>query len=158
MDKKTKEPKQVGDPAWVLFEKCMRGDSSDNVFSAYPGVRTKGTRNQIGLTEAFADKSKKGFNWNNLMLQRWTDHDGVEHKVGDDYERNRQLIDLTAQPDDIKVTVDQCIREQISHQDVGQVGVRFMRFCGKFELTRASEQAEQYSRWLNATYQGALND
>lgn len=158
IDKKTKAPKQVGDPAWLLFEKCMRGDTSDNVFSAYPGVRVKGTRNHIGLQEAFADKSKKGFNWNNLMLQRWTDHEGAEHKVGVDYERNRQLIDLTAQPQEIKDVVDQCIREQISHRDVGQVGVRFMKFCGKFELNRASEQAEQYGRWLNATYQGVLND
>ena len=33
----------------------MRGDSTDNVFSAYPGVRTKGTRNKVGLQEAFED-------------------------------------------------------------------------------------------------------
>jgi len=158
IDKKTKQPKAVPDPQWLLFEKCMRGDTSDNVFSAYPGVRTKSTRNHIGLTEAFADKDKKGYNWNNLMLQRWTDHEGQEHRVCDDYERNRLLIDLTAQPDAIKDAVDQAIREQITHRDVGQVGVRFMKFCGKFELNRASEQAEQYSRWLNITYQGVLND
>jgi 5'-3' exonuclease len=158
MDKKTKQPKQVGDPAWLLFEKCMRGDVSDNVFSAFPGVRVKGTKNRVGLQEAWADKDRKGFNWNNLMLQRWTDHADVEHKVGVDYERNRQLIDLTAQPQEVKDIVDQCIREQIASRDVGQVGVRFMRFCGKYELNRASEQAEQYSRWLNATYQGVLND
>ena len=35
IDKKTKEPKSIPDPAWILFEKCMRGDSSDNVFSAF---------------------------------------------------------------------------------------------------------------------------
>ena len=143
---------------WVLFLKCMRGDPGDNVFSAYPGVRIKGTKNQVGLTEAFEDRARKGYNWNNLILQRWTDHEGAEHRVGDDYERNCQLIDLTAQPQEIKDTVDQCIREQVSHRDVGQVGVRFMRFCGRFELNRASEQAEQYGRWLNATYQGVLND
>ena len=34
IDKKTKEPKLLGDPEYLLFEKCMRGDSSDNVFSA----------------------------------------------------------------------------------------------------------------------------
>ena len=31
IDKKTKEPKLLGDPEYLLFEKCMRGDSSDNV-------------------------------------------------------------------------------------------------------------------------------
>ena len=58
---------------FMLFEKCMRGDTSDNVFSAYPGVRTKGTKNKVRLIEAFEDRESKGHNWNNMMLQRWTD-------------------------------------------------------------------------------------
>ena len=156
-DKKTKQPKTVPDPAWLLFEKCMRGDSSDNVFSAYPGVREKGTKNKVGLREAFADRERKGYSWNNLMLQRWTDHNGEEHRVMDDYERNRTLIDLTAQPDEIKLVVDTAIREQISHKDVGQVGTHFLKFCGKYELTKLSESAESIGRWLNKTYTGALN-
>ena len=41
IDKKTGEPKAAPDPAFMLFEKCMRGDTSDNVFSAFPGVRKK---------------------------------------------------------------------------------------------------------------------
>ena len=157
IDKKTKEPKKTPEPEWLLFEKCMRGDVSDNVFSAFPGVRTRGTKNKVGLLEAYEDRNKKGFAWNNLMLQRWTDHEGQEHRVLDDYERNRQLIDLTAQPDEIKMLVDQAIQEQLSHKDVGQVGVRFMRFCGKFKLERASESADQFGKWLNTTYTGVLN-
>jgi len=157
VDKKTKEPKQIPDPAWLLFEKCMRGDTSDNVFSAFPGVRTKGTKNKVGLQEAFADRTTKGYNWNNMMLQRWTDHNGEEHRVLDDYERNRQLIDLTHQPQAIKDTVDLAIIEQISHKDIGQVGVRFMQFCGKYDLVRCSENAEGFGRWLNETYKGVLN-
>lgn len=158
LDSKTKQPKAGPDPAWLLFEKCMRGDTSDNVFSAYPGVREKSTKNKIGLREAFADRERRGYNWNNLMLQRWTDHNDQEHRVLDDYERNRTLIDLTAQPQAIKDRVDTCIREQISHKDIGQVGIHFMKFCGKYELTKLSDQAENVSRWLNKTYQGVLND
>jgi len=158
IDKKTKQSKGLEDPQWLLFEKCMRGDTSDNVFSAYPGVREKGTKNKVGLREAFADRDRKGYSWNNMMLQRWTDHNGEEHRVLDDYERNRTLIDLTAQPDEIKAKVDQAIREQISHKDVGQVGIHFMRFCGKFELNKLSETAESISRWLNETYKGVLDD
>jgi len=158
IDKKTKQPKTIPDPQWLLFEKCMRGDSSDNVFSAFPGVRTKGTKNKVGLLEAYEDKDKKGYNWNNLMLQRWTDHNGVEHRVLDDYERNCHLIDLTAQPQEIKDKVDSAICEQLSHKDVGQVGVRFMQFCGKYELNKCSEFADQFGRWLNETYKGVLND
>jgi hypothetical protein len=136
----------------------MRGDTSDNVFSAYPGVRVKGTKNKVGLTEAFEDRGRQGYAWNNLMLQRWTDHNGVEHRVLDDYERNRLLIDLNAQPVEIKQQVDESIRSQISHKDIGQVGIRFMKFCGKYDLVKASESAEQYARWLNQTYQGVLDD
>lgn len=158
IDKKTKQAKACPDPAWLLFEKCMRGDSSDNVFSAYPGVREKGTKNKVGLREAFEDRNRQGYAWNNMMLQRWTDHNGEEHRVLDDYERNVTLIDLTAQPDNIKIDVDGAILEQTSHKDVGQVGVRFMQFCGKYELNKCSESADQFGRWLNETYKGVLEN
>jgi hypothetical protein len=92
------------------------------------------------------------------MLQRWTDHNGEEHRVLDDYNRNKTLIDLTAQPESVKQAVDGVIKSQVSHKDIGQVGSHFMKFCGKYELNRISEQATQYGRWLNQTYQGALDD
>jgi 5'-3' exonuclease len=155
-DKKTKEPKLLGDPQWHLFMKCMRGDSSDNVFSAYPGVREKGSKNKVGLTEAYEDRNKQGFNWNNMMLQRWVDHNGVEHRVKDDYERNRVLIDLTAQPQEIKDLVDARIKEGVRTTTIPQVGIHFMKFCGKYELTKISEQADTYAKWLNSPYQGTL--
>jgi hypothetical protein len=158
IDKKKQEPKTIPDPKWLLFEKCMRGDTSDNVFSAFPGVRTKGTKNKVGLQEAFEDKDKQGYNWNNMMLQRWMDHNGAEHRVLDDYNRNVALIDLTAQPDNIKQAVDTCIREQRSDKDVGQVGVRFMQFCGKYDLIKCSESADSFGKWMNETYKGVLND
>lgn len=156
VDKKTKEPKLLGDPQFILFEKCMRGDATDNVFSAYPGVRTKGSKNKVGLIEAYADRDKRGYHWNNLMLQRWTDHEGVEHRVKDDYERNRTLIDLNAQPQDIKDKVDETIRNSVRTTTTPQVGVHFMKFCGRYELTKISEQAEAYAKWLNSPYEGCL--
>jgi 5'-3' exonuclease len=158
IDKKKQEPKTIPDPKWLLFEKCMRGDTSDNVFSAFPGVRTKGTKNKVGLQEAFEDKDRQGYNWNNMMLQRWMDHNGAEHRVLDYYNRNVALIDLTAQPDNIKQAVDGAIREQRSEKDVGQVGVRFMQFCGKYDLIKCSESADSFGRWMNETYKGVLND
>jgi hypothetical protein len=156
VDKKTKEPKTLADPKFILFEKCMRGDGTDNVFSAYPGVRTKGSKNKVGLIEAYADRDKQGFNWNNMMLQRWVDHDGVEHRVRDDYERNKSLIDLTAQPQDIKDKVDGAIRDMVRRNTTSSVGIHFMKFCSKYELTRISDQAETYAKWLNSPYLGSL--
>jgi 5'-3' exonuclease len=156
VDKKTKEPKLLEDPQWLLFKKCMRGDSSDNVFSAYPGVREKGTKNKIGLMEAYADRTKQGFSWNNLMLSRWVDHDNVEHRVKDDYERNRTLIDLTCQPDWVKENVDNAIKTGVRIETTPQVGIHLMKFCGKYELEKISQNAETYSKWLNNPYKGAL--
>ena len=154
---KQKNPKLVEDPQYQLFLKCIRGDVSDNVFSACPGARETGTKNKIGIRDAYEDQGKKGYSWNNFMLQRWTDHNEVEHRVLDDYERNRTLIDLTAQPNDVKQAVDTCIREQVSHKDIGQVGAHFLKFCGKFELTKLSDQAEAVGRWLNQHYTGHLS-
>jgi len=153
IDKKTQLPKPAPNPEWLLFEKCMRGDTSDNVFSAYPGVRTKGTSKKVGLTEAFEDRNSKGFNWNNLMLQRWTDHEGKEHRVLEDYERNRRLIDLTQQPDDIKKIITETITTATSaNKDISQVGIRLMKFCGLYDLKKISEQAASYAEPLNARY------
>jgi 5'-3' exonuclease len=153
VDKKTKEAKAAPDPEWLLFEKCMRGDTSDNVFSAYPGVRTKGSSKKVGLTEAFEDRKSKGFAWNNLMLQRWTDHNGVEHRVLEDYNRNRQLIDLSAQPEDVRAVIKETIDTAIAlDKNVGQVGVKLMKFCGLYDLKKIAEQAQAYAEPLNARY------
>jgi len=153
IDKKTKAAKAAPNPKWLLFEKCMRGDTSDNVFSAYPGVRIKGTKNKVGLTEAFEDKLSKGYAWNNLMLQRWVDHEGVEHRVLEDYERNRRLIDLTAQPDDIRAIINETVNTSIAEdKNINQVGVRLMKFCHLYDLKKISEQAQSYAEPLNARY------
>lgn len=155
---KEKKPKLLEDPEYLLFKKLIRGDAGDNVFTAYPRAPEKGSKNRVGIREAFEDRNKQGFNWNNFMLQRWTDHEGVEQRVRDCYERNKMLIDLTAQPQEIKDLVDQCIRESVRVTTVPQVGIHFMRFCGKYELTKISDQAETYSKWLNSSYQGNVHE
>ena len=151
IDKKTKEAKPAPLPDFMLFEKCMRGDTSDNVFSAYPGVRKKGTKNKVGLIEAYDDKNTKGFNWNNMMLQRWTDHEGVEHRVLDDYNRNVVLCDLTAQPTDIREIIDTTIAD-VEPKQITQVGMRLMKFCAKWDMQRVADQAQYYAPSLAARY------
>ena len=145
-DNKTNKPKEIVNPEWLLFEKCMRGDPTDNVFSAYPKIR----KNK--LLEAFEDRKSKGFAWNNLMLQRWVDHNGDEHRVLNDYERNKQLIDLKHQPDDVKEIIKETIKTNSVAKNVDQVGMRFLKFCGLFDLVKMSEQAQSYAEPLNAKY------
>lgn len=159
LDKKTKEPKLLEDtPDYLLFKKIIRGDSGDNVFTAYPRAPEKGSKNRIGIREAYEDRDRQGFNWNNFMLQRWIDHNGVEQRVRECYERNKTLIDLKAQPQEIKDAVDQRIRESVRVTTTPQVGVHFMKFCGKYELEKISQNAEAYAKWLNAPYQGNIHE
>ena len=157
IDKKTQEPKAIPDPQWLLFEKCMRGDTSDNVFSAYPGVREKGTKNKVGLREAYGDRDSKGYAWNNMMLQRWTDHNGEEHRVLEDYERNRILIDLSAQPDEIKTIIAETISiATTANKNISQVGIRLMKFCNLYDLKKIADQAQAYAEPLNARYSNEI--
>jgi 5'-3' exonuclease len=157
-DKKTGEAKGAPDPTWLLFEKCMRGDTSDNIFSAYPGVREKGTKNKVGLREAFADRASKGYSWNNMMLQKWSDHEGVEHRVLDDYNRNVQLCDLTAQPDDIKKLINETIQaSKDAEKNLSQVGIRLLKYCGEYDLQKISEQVQSYAEPLSARYVNEIN-
>ena len=146
IDKKTGQPKTAPDPEWLLFEKCIRGDSSDNVFTAFPKART------TKIKEAFEDRHNQGFIWNNFMLNRWTDHEGNEQRVKDCYERNKKLIDLSQQPENIKVEVFQNIVEAQNSKKLDQVGVRFMKFCNRYGLTRLSEHPTDHARYLNQAY------
>jgi 5'-3' exonuclease len=149
VDKKTGNEKELPDPEYILFEKCVRGDATDNVFSAYPGARVKGTKNKTGIKEAYEDRNSTGFNYNNFMLQRWVDHNGDEQRVRDCFERNRILIDLTAQPDEIKELIRERISQQKQTEQMKNVGIHFMKFCAKWSLQRMSENPTNYASMLN---------
>jgi 5'-3' exonuclease len=155
---KEKKPKLLEDPEYLLFKKCIRGDSSDNVFTAYPRAPEKGSKNRVGIREAFEDRHAMGFKWNNFMLQKWIDHNGQEVCVRDAYQRNKTLVDLNAQPQEIKDIVDQRIRESVKTVVTPQVGIHLMKFAGKHGLQKIADQAETYAKWLNAPYTGQLNE
>lgn len=146
MDKKSKEPVRPPDPEWILFEKCIRGDTSDNVFSAYPGVRT------TVLQEAYEDRHRKGFSWNNVMNHEWEDHEKKTHRVKKDYERNRELIDLNAQPVEIKQLMDAIIEEAKQPHQRAQIGTHFLKFCGKWSLDMISKGSAEFTDMFAAGY------
>ena len=146
IDKKTGQPKTAPEPEWLLFEKCIRGDSSDNVFTAFPKARTTKIR------EAFNDRANQGFVWNNFMMSRWTDHEGNEQRVKDCYERNKRLIDLTQQPENVRADVFQQILEAQNTKQIEQVGVRFMKFCNKYDLIKLSQHPTDHAKYLNQAY------
>lgn len=79
------------DIGFQLFLKCIRGDTGDNIGSAYPRVREK------KLREAWNEESQ--YEMMNIMNVNRKE-DGLP--VKDIYERNRQLIDLTQQPESLR--------------------------------------------------------
>lgn len=138
---------------FALFLKCMRGDTGDNIFSAFPGARIKGTKNKIGLTEAFHDRNSKGWAWNNIMLQRWIDHNKIEHRVLDDYERNQTLIDLTKQPAEIRNLITETIDSQTKNpKNISQVGIRLLKFCQLYDLKKIMDSIQIYAEPFQAKY------
>ncbi|MDA3807834.1 MAG: hypothetical protein PF440_07960 [Thiomicrorhabdus sp.] len=72
------------DPGFDLFLKCIRGDKSDTIRSAYPRIR------EVKLKQAWDD------NYHLLNLMETVLPDGT--KVGDNLDFNAKLIDLTRQP------------------------------------------------------------
>lgn len=149
-DNKTKEVKPAPDPDWELFIKCIRGDKGDNVFSAFPGAREKGTKNKVGIRDAFADRVSQGYNWNNFMLQRWVDHKETEHKVLEDYNRNVTLIDLTQQPDEVKEAMAISVVESYEKPAAKMIGGHLLKFCGKYELNRIADQPDRFAEFMVA--------
>lgn len=136
------------EPDWwrrALFMKCIRGDSSDGIFSAYPKVR------ETKLKAAWADRKEMGFNWNNLMLQTWDD-DGQSVRVLDKYTFNKSLIDLTLQPQEVIDAIDAAIIEHVQKKPVTGVGIHFMRFCEKNGLVNLGREAPDHAVYLNAPY------
>lgn len=154
-----KNPDFVCEEKWyeyALFLKCIRGDKTDNIFPAYPGVREKGTKNKVGILEAYNDQHGKGFAWNNFMLQKFMHHDGTEHRVRDDYAMNKRLIDLGEIPENVRKECIELINQEVNGNDVPAptIGMSFMKFCGRWDLKRIGNNAESFMPMLKSKYSG----
>lgn len=152
-----KDPNFVCEKNWfeyALFLKIVRGDKTDNIFSAYPGVREKGTKTAVGIREAYEDRHGKGFSWNNFMLQKWVDQDKKEHVVKDKYELNKKLIDLSQIPVEIKAECVRLITEETARKNVPafEIGHAFLKFCGRWQLQRIGNHPDDYVNMLKSKY------
>lgn len=153
MDKVTKKQKSIGDPEYVLFKKCIRGDSSDNIASAYPRIREKGTKNKVGIVECYEDRTSKGFEWNTVMMHEWEDHRGKKRAVKDEFEMNSLLIDLRRIPYFIMDEVRESIRNDLQKDvETGTINFKFMKFCAKYELINLSKTPAPYTEFLGKRY------
>ena len=108
------------------------------------------------MMEAFENRHSQGYAWNNFMLSTWTDHNGEEQRVRDTYERNRQLVDLTAQPSELVGVWDAHIQEAVNQPPKSQVGISLMKFAAQWGLMRIEKTAGDYSPCFSSVYQGSL--
>jgi hypothetical protein len=146
-----------------LFIKCIRGDDSDGIFSAYPGARWKGTKKAPGLADAWLDRKTQGYCWQTVMLKEITKPDGQDSDgnpilktttVGEEYHKNELLINLSMQPEDIIGIMDADILEAATRPTRDRLSFAFMQFCGKYDLPRLSEYPNNHLVYLTKGYLG----
>lgn len=126
------------DADYFLFEKCIRGDAGDNVGSAYPKIRS--TRIEAAYKDPFEREQ--------IMQHTWTNENNETRSVKKIFEENKLLMDLSAQPEDIKNLIEKTITEAIENPGTFSY-FNFLRFCGKYQLKRVSEQIEQFVPMLS---------
>jgi hypothetical protein len=127
-----------GDPLYYLFQKCVRGDSTDNVQSAFPRVRS--TR----IKAAYDDP----YEMVKLMKETWTNEHKVEFVVEDLFKENQLLIDLEMQPENIRMLIDETIEEEMEQKKKFSMFF-IMKFIGKFQLKKIQESIDQYVPMLS---------
>jgi 5'-3' exonuclease len=151
-DYKTAELIVMEDPAYYVFEKCFRGDmQSDNVASAYPGIRS--TR----LQKAYVNK----FELANILEEQWfnpvahpipaEDEEPQIIKVKEILEENQMLIDLTKQPPAIRKLMDKVVtnnRNAVKKFDFW----KFSAFCTRNKLVRISQDLQTFRPLLIGGY------
>jgi hypothetical protein len=135
------EPERF-DPEYELFLKCIRGDSSDNIPSAYPRIR------ETKIKVAYADRG--GLDWNNFLNSYW----GKEelHSVREQYEINRSLIDLRLIPTDILDQIDETIGLEILKPRPTMIPHHFKQYCARHKLPRIMERTHVYVTMLGKPY------
>ncbi len=141
---------------YYMFKKYVRGDKGDNVHSAFPRVR------ETKIKAAFEDELL----YKEFMENTWTfktgeldengdlalNEDGdpitIEYRVGDLFKHNKNLIDLTCQPEHIKEVIKEVVNEgmnNISKYD----NFFFMKFLGEQGLNSIAGDIQNYSEMLN---------
>lgn len=137
---------------YALFMKCIRGDKSDNIFSAYPGIREKSSKTKVGTRDAFLDRNTKGYNWTTFMNSSWTDPFGNKHIVKEDYEKNKKIIDLQELPDNMKQEVRNYITEKLNEGKKSCVGIELVKYLKKWNLSNLERDVNSFSTYFQKGY------
>lgn len=130
------------DPELMLFEKFIRGDSKDNVRSAYPRIR------KTKILEAYYDDFAKSNILNHTFIEKIYDEATDEYidrefETGKLFEENRMLLDLNAQPEHIREKIDNAVeRELLRKRKVNFV--KFLQFVKQREMNNILSRAQVF--------------
>ncbi len=131
------------DPEYYLFQKCIRGDSTDNIQSAYPRVR------QTRIKEIYENaRDGDGYKFIQFMKETWKDHQQQEYLVEDMFKENQILIDLEKQPSDIRELIINTILQEMDTSKQFSL-FHFMKFLGKYELNKIKESIDNFIPMLS---------
>ena len=135
------EPKQF-DPEYELFLKCIRGDSTDNIRSAFPKVR------ETKIRAAYEDRG--GLAWNNFINSFWGKEE--PRSVREQYEFNRSLIDLKMIPNVVLEAMDETIGLEILKAKPTMIPHHFKKYCMHHKLPRIMDRAHAFAMMLGKPY------
>ena len=144
------EPKHKDfDAEWYIFEKCVRGDGGDNVPSAWPRVRT--TKIRAAFENEYERIQFMNSTWkivdpdDPLNEEKWT-----VYRVGDLYEENKLLVDLFAQPPEVRTLIDETLDKELAVQGKWNM-FHFLRWCGQYGLNQIADNVTSYADMFAAT-------
>lgn len=137
---------------YALFLKCIKGDKSDNIFSAYPRITEKSTKTKIGIRDAFLDRDKKGYDWQSFMNSEWEDPMGKKHIVKDEYEFNKRLIDLNMIPIDLKEKIDEHIKMQQQKEYNNNIYYALNNLFVKWSMLKMQESSTYLTSYFGKPY------
>lgn len=137
---------------YALFTKCIRGDTSDNIFSAYPRIRETSTKKTVGMLDAFNDRKLKGYNWQSFMNSTWDNPLGEKKVVKECYEFNKKIIDLNEIPEELKERFDEAILTSIKKEPISGVGFNMAKFLKKWKLEKLSEIVQNFTGYFSRVY------
>lgn len=126
------------DADYYTFVKCIRGDRTDNVQSAFPKVR------ETRLKKAYVD----AFEYVQLMKSTWTDENKVTYVVEDLFKENELLINLTKQPANIRQLIDQSVQRSLDRERSFSMFF-ILKFLGKYKLKKIQDSLDTYIPMLS---------
>jgi hypothetical protein len=139
----------VDDAGYFMFEKCFRGDSGDNVLPALPRVRKTRLYKAYGIKDGvYNPELSDAFEMSNLMNETW---EFVDPETGDKrtmsvekmYVENSLLMDLQAQPAEIRKIITEVIEHESEHHGVFNF-FNFSKFLGKYKLQQIAEKSTDF--------------